>query len=173
MAEARPARQPTTINGVPLDGSAPVPRGFILSTAAVGLPMLLGGGWLGLDDLRFLLRAESVPGRVVRIVEVVDRQRLPLHETWAPELVFTPADGAERRLVSPDARREPCCSVGETVTVRFPPGVPESARVVTFTQDFALPAFLAGFGLFWTWLSLLLLRAHWRHRRRSTRQPSN
>ncbi|HWT09042.1 MAG TPA: DUF3592 domain-containing protein [Roseomonas sp.] len=169
MAEAQPARRPTTINGVPLDGSAPVPGGLIVTIAAIGLPMLVGGVWLAWDDLRFMLSADSAPGRVERMVVIEGRDRLAGHQRYAPELVFRPQGGAPMRMVSPDARRELCCEVGASVTARFPPGEPEQARVITFTQNFGLPAMLGGFGFFWTWLAALLLRARWRHARRRAR----
>lgn len=171
MAEARPARRPTTINGVPLDGSAPVPGGLILPIAAIGLPMLLGGAWIARDDLLFLLSADSAPARVERIVVIESRDRQPANRRYALDLVFTPPGGAPMRVVSPDARgeRELCCEAGTIVTARFPRGAPEQARVVTFTQNFGLPAMLGGFGLFWTWLGALLLRARWRYKRRLAR----
>jgi hypothetical protein len=95
-----------------------------------------------LNTRAFLATAERAPGVVIENV----RHSGSKGSTFAPRVRFTAAGGREVVFVGGVSSSPPSHDVGERVTVVYPPGKPEDARIESFFQLYFAPFILGLLG---------------------------
>ena len=121
----------------------PVFRLLFWTLTVMGLPMLLGGLFMGYRSLDFLITAERAPGQVIEMT--YSRRDSEDSGSFTPRVRFQTRDGREivfRATVSggPSAFHR-----GEAVTVLYKPEDPTGAEIYSFWQLAFAPLFLLGF----------------------------
>ncbi len=89
----------------------------------------------------FIRRSVEVNGEVVRLERSKDRGRYGY--TYAPVFSFTSMDGVTHTVTSDVGSSPAGFDTGDSVTVRYDPANPETARIHSFFQTWGTP-FLSG-----------------------------
>ena len=93
----------------------------------VGVLMLAGCAWMVTDTRAWLARAVEAQGSVIEMVRVIDRDTYS--SMFAPLVRFKTADGKSIEFQSTTQSNPPAYYAGQTVTVLYDPGRPNSAAI--------------------------------------------
>ncbi len=115
---------------------------------ASGAIMLVIGAVAWGAQKRFQERAVETSGIVVALVrrEHVSTQGAGATTSYSAVFEFDLADGRRQRVVSSFSSNPPCCTVGETVRLRFDPTRPERAVIIGFWSVWGWTTVLGGIG---------------------------
>lgn len=115
----------------------------------VGLALLAGSGFAIWSEINFRRGAVETNGQVVEMLtrSSRDRDRRTTSYTYVPVFVFTLPDGTKRRVEGGVASNPPCCTVGETIRIRYRPEAPEHAQMTGFMESWFVATLLGGMGL--------------------------
>jgi hypothetical protein len=117
----------------------------------LGLGLLAGAGFAAWREVEFRRGAIETDGLVVEMLAGSSRDRTGRHSrTYRPVFVFALPDGTKRRVEGGVASNPPCCTVGETVRVRYRPEAPEQAQMVGFMESWFVVTLLGGIGAVFT-----------------------
>ena len=124
--------------------------GWVAWTLAVGLLVLstgMGiGAWLLYQSAaEFVARGVEVEGRVIDLVEVIDRE--DRSRTYKPEYTFTDADGNEWTDVASVSTNPPSYDVGDKIAIVYDPDQPRDSRVNSFGALWLGPIILGVFSV--------------------------
>ena len=115
---------------------------------ALGLALLVGSGFAIRSELKFRDGAIETDGQVVEMIARSSRDRDGhTSRSYTPVFVFTLPDGTKRRVEGGVSSNPPCCTVGETVRVRYRPEAPERAQMTGFMESWFVATLLGGMGL--------------------------
>ncbi len=114
---------------------------------AVGLLLLAGSGYAIVREMEFRQGAIETDGQVVEMLPRSSRDGDGRNaRTYAPVFVFALPDGTKQRVEGTVATNPPCCTVGETIRVRYRPEAPERAQMAGFMQSWFVATLLGGMG---------------------------
>lgn len=121
----------------------------------VGIGLLAGSGYATWREFEFRRGAIETDGQVVEMLSQSSRDRDGrTSRTYTPVFVFTLPDGTKRRVEGGVASNPPCCTVGETVRVRYRPEAPERAQMTGFMESWFVATLLGGMGAVFTLVGL-------------------
>jgi len=163
-----------TVNRIPMDGSAPVPRGLMRTVGFIALLFAAGTAAAAWPAIVMLSTTRSAEGRFV----AVERAAAPGNPAEGERrgdsmlvIAFRTADGREfriteqRRLLQP-----PEFWLGQAVPVRYRPEAPETASTGAVDGLLDVALIVGFFAVVWGAVWAVLLRASMLHRRRGRRQ---
>ncbi|GGI97815.1 DUF3592 domain-containing protein [Neoroseomonas lacus] len=115
----------------------------------IGLALLAGSGFAIWSEVNFRRGAVETDAQVVEMLtrSSRDRDRRTTSYTYVPVFVFTLPDGTKRRVEGGVASNPPCCTVGETIRIRYRPEAPEHAQMTGFMESWFVATLLGGMGL--------------------------
>lgn len=115
---------------------------------ALGLALLIGSGFAIRSELKFRDGAIQTDGRVVEMMSRTSRDRdRGTSRTYAPVFTFALPSGKLQRAEGGVWSNPPCCSVGDTIRVRYRPEAPENAQMTGFMESWFVATLLGGMGL--------------------------
>lgn len=118
---------------------------------ALGLALLVGSGFAIRSELKFRDGAIETDGRVVEMMSRTSRDSdRSTSRTYAPVFTFALPNGKLQRAEGSVWSNPPCCTVGETVRVRYRPEAPERAQMTGFMESWFVATLLGGMGLVFT-----------------------
>ena len=126
----------------------------------LGLALLGGSGFAIWSEVNFRRGAVETDGLVVEMLtrSSRDRDRRTTSYTYVPVFVFTLPDGTKRRVEGGVSSNPPCCTVGESVRIRYRPEAPERAQMTGFMESWFVATLLGGMGLVFTLIGGAVLR---------------
>lgn len=115
----------------------------------LGMGLLAGAGYAAWREMEFRRGAVETDGQVVEMLTRLsrDRDRGTTSYTYVPVFVFTLPDGTKRRVQGGVSSNPPCCTVGETIRIRYRPEAPERAQMTGFMESWFVATLLGGIGL--------------------------
>ncbi|HWT09044.1 MAG TPA: DUF3592 domain-containing protein [Roseomonas sp.] len=117
----------------------------------IGVALLAGSGYAVWREIEFRRGAVETDGQVVEMIARSSRDRDGrTSRSYTPVFVFTLPDGTKRRVEGGVSSNPPCCTVGETVRVRYRPEAPERAQMTGFMESWFVATLLGGMGLVFT-----------------------
>jgi hypothetical protein len=135
---------------------------------ALGACQVVGGVVLAAMELRFRAGSVATQARIVEMREAISTIGRPnqasiggieqRYLSHAPVFAFTLPDGREVRALANVATPEPCCAVGDIVTVRYRPEAPERAQMEGFLESWIAALAVGGGGVFFLGLGWALRR---------------
>ncbi len=128
-------------------------RTGLMIIAFAGLSCMGLGLYTVYSDWRFSTQTEQATGTVVRVHSSLGRKSL---RSYAPEVTFTTAANEMVTFTNPMYHSGANYRVGDAITVHYPAGEPEQARVSAPILGFPLWSF--ALGLFFFVLSIIGLR---------------
>ncbi len=121
----------------------PVFRLVFWTLTVMGLPMLLGGLFMGYRSLDFLITAERAQGQVIEMT--YSRRDSEDSGSFTPRVRFQTRDGQEIVFRATVSGGPSTFHRGEAVTVLYKPEDPTAAEIYSFWQLAFVPIFLFGF----------------------------
>jgi hypothetical protein len=112
--------------------------------APLGVLLLLWAAYLYLDTRAWLRRSVEAKGSVVEMVRLRDRETGEV--SFAPLVRFQTADGKTVEFQSTWRSNPPAYSAGQSVTVLYDPGEPNSAAVAGLFSIWGVSIILAVIG---------------------------
>lgn len=139
------------------DGTAhPIFGGFLAISGIFALGLGLISGILHQRDLA------AYTGRATGVVVAFHRLGIATAQhtpTYAPVVQFTTASGEPKRFTSNVATNPPRFSIGQRVSVAYDPANPSHATIDSFFDNWMFPLILAGGGLPFFLIGLMMARA--------------
>ncbi|MEO3471753.1 DUF3592 domain-containing protein [Roseomonas sp. CAU 1739] len=127
----------------------------------VGFALLGGSGFAIWHEVEFRRGAIETEGRVVEMMSRTSRDRdrdRGTSRTYAPVFTFALPSGKLQRAEGGVWSNPPCCTVGETIRVRYRPEAPERAQMTGFMESWFVATMLGGFGLVVTLIASAVMR---------------
>ena len=113
----------------------------------LGVGLLAGSGYAAWQEVKFRRGAIETNGLVVEMLAGSSRDGDGrTSRTYRPVFVFSLPDGTKRRVEGGVASNPPCCTVGDTVRVRYRPEAPERAQMTGFMESWFVTSLLGGMG---------------------------
>jgi|GEM_PF-3045448 len=162
-----------TVNRIPIDGSAPVPRGLMRTVGFIALLFAAGTAAAAWPAIVMLGTTRPAEGRFVAVKRAAapgDPVEGERRGDSVLVIAFRTADGREfriteqRRLLQP-----PEFWLGQTVPVRYRPEAPETASTDAADGLLDVALIVGFFAVVWGAVWAVLLRASVLHRRRGRR----
>jgi hypothetical protein len=129
----------------------------------IGLVAFVLGCWLGWSSWNAMSRAVRIEGKVVGFeavttpTKVVRPGQIQRARTGYAPLVDYTIEGRTYRISGHVSSSQSAYVVGDTVTVRYPPGQPAAGRVDSFLENWLGPIMFGGVGLLFAAVGLFLL----------------
>lgn len=111
----------------------------------IGVGLLAGAGFAYRSAVAFAAEAVRTQGTVVDLE--ADRSDSSGSTLYRPVFEFSDRDGRSVRVSGKTASSPPSHRRGDRVTVLYPPGAPEEARLDSWSERWLLTAVLGGVGL--------------------------
>lgn len=128
----------------------------------IGLGMLAGAIFAGSRTLSFRADSREADGVVVDLASSRDSDGDTMYK---PVVEWTGPDGSPRKLTGSVGSSPASHSRGERVKVRYKPGVPESARLDSFMENWFLSLILGFLGVIFTGIGAGVTIHEWRKRK--------
>lgn len=128
---------------------------------AAGLALLGGAGWVEKSARAFDATALSASGTVIDM----DTRSSDDGYVYAPVVEWRDTAGTRHRFVGEVASSPPAYDRGETVAIRFPPGLPGKARIADFSNRYLMTLVLGGLGAVFALVGGAIAFFYWRRRR--------
>jgi hypothetical protein len=148
-----------------------VPRVVIFACLGLGLVSLGVGALLGRSAWNRQRESQRAEGTVVELVRIepsgntgTTGQRLDEKPSYAPVVQYQ-VGGNIYRIRSKVSSETPSYSVGESVSVLYPPDNPSDGRIDSFAENWLLTLLFAGGGLLFLVFALALFLARLRSAR--------
>src|SRR5580698_1510643 len=97
----------------------------------LGLGALIAAVFAYLDTRAFIATAKTAPGRIVRFDLDTDNDH---HTTYHTVFSFNDDSGRPHTIRTDYSQRPRPYRIGDRITVLYPPGLPESARIRSFSS---------------------------------------
>lgn len=124
----------------------------------LGVGLLAGSGYAIWREIEFRRGAIETSGQVVEMLSRSSRDRDGrTSRSYTPVFVFSLPDGTKRRVEGGVSSNPPCCTVGETVRVRYRPEAPERAQMTGFMESWFVATLLGGMGAVFTLVGLAVM----------------
>lgn len=121
----------------------------------LGVGLLAGSGYAIWREIEFRRGAIETSGQVVEMLSRSSRDRDGrTSRSYTPVFVFSLPDGTKRRVEGGVSSNPPCCTVGETIRVRYRPEAPERAQMTGFMESWFVATMLGGMGAVFTLIGL-------------------
>lgn len=125
--------------------------GLVLTAIFLGMGAMLAlvGSVLMMSAMVSHARSDATTGIVVAFSGVTpppSQKGPPPQPSVAPVVVFTGADGSERRFTARWHSSEPAHALGDRVPVRYLRSDPASAWIDSFAESWLLPLIFSGLG---------------------------
>ncbi|WP_435015957.1 DUF3592 domain-containing protein [Tundrisphaera sp. TA3] len=128
--------------------------------AVVGLGLLAGGFWSYRSSQRFVAKAATAEGEVVRLI----RQEQPDRVSYRPLVRFRTPAGRAVEFTPATSSDPPAYAAGDRVEILYDPARPESASIRSFFDLWGVAAILGPLGFVFSAIGLGLLAFRVRER---------
>ena len=119
-------------------------RSLVWSSLIVGAAFLLVAAGLTIHSGVLLIRGVHVTGTVVKLIPSTDSKG---NVMYTPVFNYTARNGATYMAVTNFSSNPPDYAIGQSISVLYEPGHPESATPESFGALWFLPVFFGGFGI--------------------------
>lgn len=117
---------------------------FGLIFLLVGAAMVVGSIFAASRTKSFLANAREAPAQVVGVQERLGNNR---ERSYYPVFRFRTESGATQEVVSPVGSNPPRYQQGDSVVILYDPARPDSVRIHTFFNVWAMPLILGSVGV--------------------------